>query len=861
MAGPPDEEIDEEIGFHLAEEARRRREAGDADPEASARRDFGNVLRVREVTRAMWGRRVLDSLGQDLRFALRQLRRSPGFALVTVGTLTLAIGATTALFTVVNAVILRPLPFPDPDRLVMVFEHSPSGREANSVAPGNYLDWRERSRSFEHFALLQQIPMNVVGPDGAEQVAGLRVTGEFFDALGARPLQGRTPRPGDDVAGAPPRVVLGHALWQRRYGGDPGIVGRPIVVNGTANEVIGVMPPGFAFPGLKAELFTVLQLQREASRGGRSFVTVARLRGGVPIERAQEEMSAIAARLAQEDPPFNARWGSTVVPLRDHAVGSVRRALLVLLAAVVCVLAIACANIACLLAMRASARAREMNVRLALGASRWRLVHQLAVESLVLAGLGGLLGLLLAQAGVPALVSLFPASVPLPRVGEIRVDRWVLAATASVSIGAGLFFGLLPGLQVGRGHLAEVLRASGRAVTVGMRARSLLVVLEVALAVVLVVGAGLLTRSLAHLHAIDPGFRSERVLTARMLLVPAKYEDAALRGGVVRQMLERLRAVPGVRAAGSIHFLPLSGAESGTGAYRLDRAKPAPGEGRGTSVSVITPGYLAAMSIPVLAGRDFDERDSLRTPRVALVNRSLAREFYPGEDPLGKPFFVEWCDDEADCRHEIVGVVADVRHAALQAEPSPTVFLHNAQSPSYMESLVVRTAGDPRTAVSALRAEVRAVDPEQGLLSVETMDAVVADSVARPRLQALLLGAFAVLALLMACLGLYGLLAYAVEQRRREVGVRVAIGATRGKILALVVGQGVRLTAIGLAIGLALALAASRTVATLLYGIRPTDPPVYLGVGALLLLVAAAASFLPARQALNVDPVAVLRED
>jgi predicted permease len=861
MAGPPDEEIDEEIRFHLEEEARLRRERGQADPEASARRDFGNVLRVREVTRAVWSRRRLDDLGQDLRFALRQLRRSPGFALVTVGTLTLAIGATSALFTVVNTVILRPLPFPVPDQLVMVFERSPAGRATNSVAPGNYLDWRERSRSFEHFALVQQIPMNVVGPDGAEQVGGLRVTGEFFDVLRAQSLLGRTAHADDGAAGAPARVVLGHGLWQRRYGGDPGVVGQTVVVNGTANEVLGVMPPGFAFPGLQAELFTVLQLQRQADRGGRSFVTVARLRGGVPLARAQEEMSAIAAQLAQEDPAMNARWGSTVVPLRDHAVGSVRRALLVLLAAVVCVLLIACANIACLLAMRANARARELNVRLALGAGRGRLVHQLAVESLVLAGLGGLLGLLLAQAGVPALVSLFPASYPLPRAGEIGVDRWVLVATAGASIGAGLFFGLLPGLQAGRGRMAEILRAGGRAVTAGARARSSLVVLEVALAVVLVVGAGLLVKSLAHLYTTDPGFRPERVLTARMLLVPARYEDDARRAGVVRQILERVRALPGVRAAGSIHFLPLSGAESGTGAYRLDRPKPAPGEGRGASVSVISPGYLAAMSIPIRSGRDLDDGDSLHTQRVALVNEALAREFYPGEDPLGRPFFVEWCDDEADCRYEIVGVIADTRHAALQTEPRPTVFLPNAQAPSYMTSLVVHTAGDPRAAASALRAEVRGVDPEQGLLSVETMDDVVADSVARPRLQALLLGAFAVLALVMACLGLYGVLAYAVEQRRREVGVRMAIGATPSTILALVVGQGLRLTALGLAIGLALALAASRTVATLLYGVRPTDPPVYLGVGALLLLVAAAASWLPARQAMRVDPVVVLRED
>ena len=862
-AVPSPDEIDEEIRFHLEEEARLRAERGmdTRAAEESARRDFGNVLRVREVTLAMWGRRTLDNLAQDLRFAARQFRRSPGFALVTVGTLALAIGATTALFTVVDGVLLRPLAFPDPDRLVMVFERSPRGRLTNSVAPGNFLDWRERANSFQDFALVQELPINVTGPDGAEQVFGLRVTAGFFEALGVPALVGRTPGREDDVPGGPAAVVLGHSLWQRRFGGDPGVVGRQISVNGTASEVLGVMPRGFSFPGLRAELFVLLRLQRDTTRGGRSFVTVARLRPDVPLERAQAEMSTIAARLAEEDPAYNAKWGATVVRLRDHAVGSVRRVLLVLLGAVSCVLLIACANIACLLGMRANGRAREMNVRLALGAGRWRLVHQLAVETLVLAAAGGALGLLIAHAGVPALLSLFPDGFPLPRASEVRVDGRVLAATAALSIGAGLLLGLLPAWQAGRGRVAEVLRAGGRALTGGRGARSMLVVIEVTLAVVLVVGAGLLARSLARLHAVDPGIRPEHVLTASMLLVPSKYEDDARRAAVVEQILERVRAIPGVTAAGSIHFLPLSGIESGTGAYRLDRPAPAPGEGTGARVSVITPGYLRAVGMRLVAGRDLEPRDALGAPRVALVNEALVRAFSPGEDPIGRPLFVEWCDEDESCRFEVVGVVNDVRHGGLHAEPQPTVFLSNAQAPSYMASLVARTAGDPRLLAAAVREEVRRVDPEQGLFSVQPMETVLADSIARPRVQALLLGGFAFLAVAMACLGLYGALAYSVEQRRREVGIRMAIGATPARIRRLVVGEGLRLTAAGLVIGLGLALALTRYVSALLYGVTPTDAPVYLGVCALLLAVAAGASYAPARRALRVDPVVALREE
>jgi putative ABC transport system permease protein len=860
-------DLDAEIRFHLAEEARLRSEAGapPAEAGASARRDFGNVTLVTELTRATWGGKALDDFAQDLRFAWRLLKRSPGFTLVAVTTLALAIGATTALFTVVNGVVLRPLRFPHPERLVVVWESSPFGNRTNTVQVQNYLDWRARNRSFERIALVQQIPLNLVGPAGAEQVRGLLVTGEFFDALGVPPALGRPIRRGDDVAGAPTVAVLGYGIWERWYGASPDVLGRKVPVNGNDVEVVGVMPPGFVLPGNPADVFVAYQIDPAgAARSGRSASTVARLRPGATFEAAQAEMTAIAAQTERERPETNTRWGATVVPLREQAIGQVRRGLLVLFAAVVCVLLIACANIASLLIMRASARTREMTVRLALGAGRWRLVQQLVVESLLLAGIGGGLGLLLAQAGVPAIISMFPANFPLPRAEEIRVDRSALAWTAAVSIGAGLFFGLLPGLQAGRRGLVESLRAGGRVAAAGRRVRSVLVVGEVTLAVVLVVAAGLLIRSLAHLYAIDPGFRAERVLTLPMLIVPTKYSDAARRVALVQQMLERVRQIPGVTAAGAVHFLPLSGIDSGTGFRRLDRPEPPPGEGGSVAVSVITPGYLRAMGIPLRAGRDLEEGDGLSTPHVALVNEELVRQVFPGEEPLGKRLFVAWgysLGRESPPEFEIVGVVGNVRHAGLHEEPVARVLLAHAQEPGFIASLVVRTAGDPLAIASSVRAAMRSVDPDQGVLSVGTMRALLEDSIARPRLQAVLVGAFAALALVMACLGLYGVLAYSVAQRRREIGVRVAIGASPKALLGLVVGEGVRLTSAGLVLGLAGALVVTRYLASLLYGVPPTDPVVFLGVTLILLMVAAAASYVPARQAMRVDPVVVLRDE
>jgi putative ABC transport system permease protein len=862
-----EEDLDDEIRFHLAEEARLRTEAGssEAEAEASTRRDFGNVTLVTELTRAAWGRRALDDLGQDLRFAWRLLRRSPGFTIVAAGTLALAIGATTALFTVVNGVVLRPLAFPDPAGLVMVWESSPSGNRTNTVQPQNYLEWRARNRSFDAIALVQPVPINLVGPSGAEQVPGLLVTGEFFPVLGVRPLLGRAIRRGDDVDGAPLTVVLGYGVWQRWYGGSADVIGRKIAVNGNDCEVVGIMPRGFVLPGNPADVFAAYQIDpATAARRGRSGFTVARLRPTATVESAQTEMTAIAAQTERERPQTNARWGATVVPLREQAIGQVRPGLLVLFAAVVCVLLIACANIASLQIMRASARAREMTVRLALGAGRWRLVQQLLVESVLLAAVGGGLGLLLARSAVPAIVAMFPANFPLPRAEEIRVDRAALVWTAAVSLGAGVFFGLLPGLQAGRRAITDALRGGGRVAAAGRRVRTVLVVSEVTLAVVLVVAAGLLIRSLGRLYDVDPGFRPEGVLALRMLVVPTKYPEPERRAALIQEMLERVRRLPGVTSAGAIHFLPLSGPNSGTGYRRMDRPEPAPGQGESVAVSVVTPGYFRTMGIPLRAGRDLEEGDGLRTRRVAVVNEALVRRAFPGEDPLGKRLFVSWgfsLGRQVEPVFEIVGVAGDVRHEGLNMDPQPTVFLSYAQEPGFMASLVVRAAGDPLALASPVRQEMARVDPDQGVLSVGTLQALLDDSIARPRLQAVLVGGFAALALLIACVGLYGVLAYSVEQRQREMGVRVAIGASPRALLGLVVGEGVRLTAAGLVLGLAGAFVAARSLASLLYGIGPTDPVVFLAVAAILLMVAAAASFVPARQAMRVDPITILRDE
>jgi len=806
--------------------------------------------------------RALERTVQDVRYAIRTLRKSLGFTAVVLAALALGIGATTAVFTVVNSVLLKPLPFPNPGRLVALREIRPGGEINPSVQTQNFLDWRARNRSFERTAALVALPINVVaGQANPEQVSGLAVSADLFPLLGVRPLLGRWFAPEDDLPGAPRRVVLSFGYWQHRFGGEPGIIGRRLTVFGNPAEVIGVMPSGFVLPDIRPELFVSAQIDPAfAPRDGRNYQVYGRMRQGVPIAEARDEMRSLAIQTAAERPASNTRWSATAVFLLDNAVGDVRASLLVLLGAVFFVLLLCCVNIANLYLMRTYNRARELTVRHALGAGRGRILHQLLAESLLLTLGGGLLGIGMAYGGVRALLGLLPSSFPLPRLAEVQVEGRPLLVCLGVCVIAGIAFGLAPALAADFRNPANTLRHSGRSVAGRSSfAGSALVVSEVALALVLVCGAGLMARSFIELNRVDPGFRPERLLTMRMLLTPAKYgSNQNARSAVVEQMLARIRGLPQVTAAASIHFLPMVGIGSGSGVYRADRPKPQPGTMPGAGFSVISDGYFHAMGIPLIAGREFDSHDRMGTRLVAVINRAAARMLYADENPIGKQIMVQWTGPP---QAEIVGVAADSRFDGVQAPPEPFIFLPNSQRPSLFTGLAVRTLGDPLRVAGAVREAIRGVDPEQGVMDIRTMEQRMADSVASPRLQTILLGTFGVLALVLACIGIYGVVAYAVTQRTREIGLRLALGATPATILGQILGAGLKTSSLGLLIGFGAALALTRYLKTILYSVRPTDPAVFALAIGLLLLVSTTACFAPASRAARQDPMAVLREE
>jgi putative ABC transport system permease protein len=852
-------ELDEELRFHLAQEEQLRRERGQ-DP-GGARRDLGNFALVRENTRETWGWTALERLARDARFALRLLRKSPAFACTAVAVLALGIGATTAIFSVVRAVLLRPLPFPEPERLVMVWERQASGR-TNVIQTQNFLDWRARNRSFSQIACLLGLSVNLSGDGDPVQVPGLHVSAGFFEALGTPLVAGHTISQDDDRPGAPPVAVLGYGLWQRRFAGKLDVLGRKILVDGGPAEVIGIVPPEFAFPTIRADLYLPARLNpATAPREGRNYSAVARLKPGVTLAEAQHDMEAIAAQTARERPNFNTNWSATVVPLLEQTVGKSRDTLLVLLAAVLFVLLIACANVSNLLLMRAAGRQREMTVRAALGAGRWRLLHQTAVESLLLAMAGGLLGFLLAYWSVPAAVRMLPENYPLPRRGEIAVDTAVLWFSIAMSLACSLIFGIFPALQVNRTQLADGLKQGGRTGSgTGRGLRNALVVAEVAVAVVLVAGAGLMVRSLVLLNGVDIGFHPDHLLTVRMMLIIGRYgPDIPRRSAIVANTLERIRALPQVKSASSIHVLPMTGGNSGTEYNRADRPAPLPGRGTGGEVSVISDDYFRTMGIPMIAGREFDRRtDRIGSPGVVILNRAAAQMLYGSENPLGKRLHVFWTN-ATDVG--IVGIAENMRHDALAVEPQPTLYVCNMQAPSLFGSLLIRTQGDPMTAVAAVKEAMREVDPDQGTAEIQSMQQLVSGSIAGPRLQTLLLGAFGGIGMLLACVGIYAVISYSVAQRVREVGIRLALGAAPRVIRVMVLREGMLLAAGGIAIGLIAALGLTRYLATLLYTVKPADPAVYGAVSLLLVAVAATGCWIPAHRATAVDPAIVLREE
>jgi putative ABC transport system permease protein len=791
--------------------------------------------------------------------ALRTLRRSPGFALVAVVTLALGIGANTAIFSVVDAVLVRPLPFSEPERLVSVSELTPGAkREEFAVAPATFLDWRAGVRSFSSVAAWQTRWLNLTGSGEPSRLRAAAVSASLFSTLGVSPALGRGFGPESEQPGNDAVVVLGNGLWRERFGGDPRVVGTTVSMDGRPYVVAGVMPPEFRFPE-EAEMWVPLAFSAEqaTSHGAHMLSVVGRLAPGATLDGARAEVQGVARRLAVESPETNQGWSADAVSLDQALVGRVRPALLVLLGSVGMILLIACANVGNLLLARAAARGREMSVRAALGAGRGRLVRQLLVESLVLALLGGAAGVGVAAWGVRLVVAAAAGSVP--RAAEVTVDGRVLLFTFAVAALAGVLFGLAPALHTARGDLHAGLKEGGRGGSSGVRARRVragLVVAEVALSMVLLAGAGLLLRSFARLVSTDPGFRTEQVLTASLNLPRGRYADSIAQLAFLRAARERIGAIPGVRQVAAVTTLPLWGPAMGVGIAIEGRPVARPEDLPSGGFDAVTPGYFEAMGIRLVRGRALAETDREGTPPVAVLSESLARRLFPGEDPIGKRIVPT---DAQRTTREVVGVVADVRHGSMGADPEPRLYVSMYQTPGPRIFFAVRTAGDPAAVAVALRREVLSVDPSQPA-ETRTMEEVVSRSVAGPRFGTMLLGGFAGVGLLLAAIGLYGVVSYSVATRTREIGIRMALGAGPRQVLAGVLRHGMGMAGLGLVLGLAAALAAARLLGSMLYGVSAADPAVFAVVPVLLAAVALLASWLPGLRATRVDPAVAFRE-
>ncbi|MBI3450198.1 MAG: ABC transporter permease [Acidobacteria bacterium] len=808
---------------------------------------------------------MLESFWQDVRFGARMLSRQRGFAAVAVLTLALGIGANTAVFSVVNAVLLRSLPYPDPDRLVMAWESDAQQTRTGPVSPANFLDWRAQGDGALAMAALDFGDFNVVGDGEPERLRGARVSAGLFELLGVRPLLGRSLLAEDDREGAAKVVLLSYGLWQRRFGADPHVVGRSIAVNDEPHTVAGVMPAGFDFPaqivGEKLELWTPIAFTSSGrfDRGLRRLGVVGRLSPGVSLEAARSRMTAIARRLAQEYPREDAGVEIALVPLRTQLSSGVERPLMILLGAVGLVLLIACANVANLMLARAVGRRREIAVRAALGASAVRLFRQLLTESLLLSLLGGTLAFLVALWGTDALVLLVPKN--LPRVAPIAVDGHVLLFTLGLSLATGVLFGSAPALRALRAQPEEAMRAGSRSQVGGSRGlREALLVAEVALALMLLIGAGLMVRTIRTLTEVSPGFDPRHVLTAYIALPGTRYASDERRVAVVDQILSRVGATPGVTMAAVARYLPL-----GSGNAYLDvtlEAGAADGKGRQNAAywRVASPGYFRTMGIPVIRGRDFGARDAVGAPGAAIVSESMAHRLWPGRDPLGKRLKVGAPDEDAPWL-EVVGVVGDVLHGGLTTSGTSELYVPYAQSPSPFITLFIRSELDARALISDVKNALAAIDPALPMADPCPMEAVVSRSIAAPRFRGVLLGLFAFVALVLSAIGVIGVMSHSVYERTRENGLRVALGAGRGDIFRLIAGRGLRLTLAGLAIGLAGTLPLQGLLRGLLYGVTATDPSTIAAVTALLGLVAFAASILPARRAAREDPMVALRHE
>jgi predicted permease len=857
-----DENLDAEMGSHLQflTEENIRRGMSLKEARHAARREFGGPEQTKEAYRERRGLPFLDTLVQDVRYSVRTLVKSPGFTAVAVLTLALGIGANTAIFSVVRAVLLRSLSFPHANRLVLIWATNATSGEMHDVASyPDFEDWKAQSKSFESLAAFTTRGAILTTEKQAERVPAVQASAAFFDTLGVHPQLGRAFSSNEQQPGAHRVVLLSDLFWKRHFAQRADALGQIVRINEEAFTIIGVMPPGFEIhPGRSEQIY--MPMVRDANRNHGFLMVLGRLRPKVSMSAAQAEMDVITRSLAAQFPRSDKGVGANVVPLTDAFLGPARTGLLIMLGVVTLVLLIACSNVASVMLARGAARQREMAVRAALGAGRKRLIRQLLTESILLALAGGATGLLLAAWGTRLLVALLARNFDIPRLGDSHTDLWVLGFTLLISAAAGIVFGILPALGAASADVNEGLREASRSSTGnlrGQRIRSSLVVMETALALVLLSGAGILLSSLLVMRSTAPGFRTDNLVAVDFSLPRIKFAKTPERLRFFASVLDRVGGIPGVRSAALVADLPLGGGEDGLGFHIVGRPDPSPNTSFLASFNIASAGYFQTMGIPLHAGREFTERDSVGTAGVVVVNDTAARRFWPGENPLGKQIIL----DNAQPPLTVVGVTGDVRQRSLGIPPKPEIFLDYLQpGPDWpWLVLVARTTDQPAKLMSTVKAVAASVDRDVPVSQPGTMDEILSSSLAEPRVYALLLGVFASLALALAAVGLYGIMSYAVTQRIREMGIRMALGAAHGEILRLVLRRGMSLACAGSLIGLASALAARHVLAGLMNDGDVGDPLAFSAVTLLLLAVAFVASYLPARRAARVDPVIALR--
>ena len=865
----PSDQAVEELAQHVEETYAAARAAGrsERDALALARAQLENaprrLPRNMAAAPATGGLGVLRALGRDVRYARRMLSARPGFAIVAVVTLALGIGANSAIFSVVRSLLLEPLPFREPDRLMMLWEADATNpARTNIVSAPNYLDFKRGVSAFEETGIYEYLTYNLSGDGEAERIPGLRVSASTFRMLGVAPELGRTFTDEED-AGDRRIAIISHALWQRRFGGRADIIGAQARLNGTSWEIIGVMPPRFTFPVLDSGVWTPIAFNEEdRGRNSHSFFAGARLREGVTLAAASAELDSLARRLAKQYPDSNGGNTAALTPMRDYGVVQLRPTLIALSGAVAIVLLIACVNVANLLLAQVSSRRQEFLVRAALGASRSRLAAQLLSEALLLSALGGAAGLFVAWGATRLLAGVLPAAIlsaPFRNApAGIHLDPQMLAFTAAVAALTGVLFGLAPIFSLR--HETDLRATATRGATGPMSAvRTILVATEVALALIVLVGAALMVKSLVRLFANDPGLNPANVLVVTMTLPQADFYGPPVRTGFCAQVTERVGTLPGVVAVGAISHLPLSGASAGR-SFSIEGRKPAPGENAAASYRLTCPGYFKSLGIPLRAGRDFDARDTTDGPGAVIINEETAKRYWPGEDPIGKRIKLGR-PDSANPWMTVVGVVGNVRHFGLDDNARREMFRPYTQAAWPVMTVTTRTATEPTAYARTVRAALQTIDPDLPVSRVTTMEAVETRSTGSRRFPMMLLSAFGAVALVLAVIGVYGVVSYIVTQRTREIGIRVALGARRAEVLRLVVGGALRPVVAGLVVGVVGAVYATRLLGGLLYNVKPADPGVLAGIAAVLVFAALAASLVPAARATRVDPIVVLKSE